>query len=505
MGAEGMFRTLYAKLAAVLLLLLGVMGGSYIALTLFTTKMYLQEVDQKLNQPLAEQLVTEKILMRGGKINEAALRDLFHMLMVINPNIEIYLLDPGGSILAFSAPPGTVKRKTVSLGPVKKFLNGSHPFPIFGDDPRDASRLKIFSAAPIPGPITPGAPPGSARPTEGYLYVILGGQAYDSAAQMLRGSYILRLSTWVAAGSVVLALLAGLFLFNLLTRRLSRLSAAMASFRTSDFTRFPDLPPAKGDHEPADEIERVESTFRQMAHRMIEQVQQLKQTDQLRRELVANVSHDLRTPLASLQGYLETLLIKEGNLSPEEQHRYLEIASRQSQRLGRLVGELFDLAKLDSRETRPHREPFSIAELVQDVLQKYRLTAENKKIRLESNLEPDLPFVSADIGLIERVLENLIQNALRYTPERGTISLALAREGDRVRVRISDSGCGIPEEDLPHIFDRFYRVEKERSGGGGLGLAIAKRILDLHGSRIAVESEPQKGTTFIFHLQTTSY
>jgi two-component system, OmpR family, sensor kinase len=501
-----MFKTLYARLAAVLLLLLGLMGGSYILLTLFTTRLYLQEVDQKLNQPLARQLVSEKILMRGGRINEAALRELFHTLMVINPNIEVYLLDPEGTILAFSAPPGTVKRKAISLEPVEKFLDGGHPFPIFGDDPRDTDRRKIFSAAKIPADATEGTS-GSVHPQEGYLYVILGGQAYDSAAQMLRGSYILRLSTGVAVGSVALALLAGLFLFNRLTRRLRRLAAGMEAFKTSDFTEFPDSPEENRPRTPDDEIDRVESTFRQMAERMIEQVKALKQTDRLRRELVANVSHDLRTPLAALQGYLETLLIKEGNLSPEEQHRFLEIASRQSERLGRLVGELFDLAKLDSRETLPQMEPFSIAELAQDILQKVRLAAENKKIRIESAFEPDLPFVTADIGLIERVLENLLQNALRYTPEGGTVSLSLSRAGDRVRVRIADTGCGIPEAEIPHIFDRFYRVEKDRSegsGGSGLGLAIAKRILDLHGSRIGVESAPQKGTAFDFYLTAAS-
>jgi signal transduction histidine kinase len=218
---------------------------------------------------------------------------------------------------------------------------------------------------------------------------------------------------------------------------------------------------------------------------------------------VANVSHDLRTPLASLHGYLETLLMKEGKLSAQEQRNFLEIAVKQSERLGTLVAELFELAKLESHETQLHCELFSLGELVQDVAQKLQLAAEKKKIRLQTHFRADLPFVFADIRLIERVLENLIENALRYTPEGGTVTVALAREGKKVAVRVEDTGCGIPQQDLPYIFNRFYRGENhQRSEGAGLGLAITKRILDLHGCLIETVSAVNVGTSIGFQLPT---
>jgi signal transduction histidine kinase len=497
-----MFKTLYGKLAIVLLGLFCVIGIGGILLTLYTTHLYVQEVNQKLNQTLAEHMVSEKILMQAGQVNEAELKDMFHMLMVINPSIEVYLLDAQGTILTFSAPPGKVKRQRISLDPVNRFLSGAEDFPILGDDPRDSHRQKIFSAFPIES---------LSGNTEGYLYVILGGEEFDSVAQMLEGSYILRVSTWVAVATLLFALLAGLVIFKLMTRRLRMLALAMETFKRNDFSELPDLSPQSHGRaltaQRGDEMDELGTTFVQMADRIHQQVGLLKQTDQLRRELVADVSHDLRTPLTSLQGYLETMLLKEGTLSRQEQRTYLEVATAQSKHLGKLIAELFELAKLNSREMAPHREPFSLGELVQDVMQKFRLIVDKKQLRLQANFGANLPYVSADIGLMERVLENLIENAIRHTEEGGTITVAMSLAHEKIMTQVTDTGCGIPAEDLPFIFDRYYRAtgsKPEQSAGAGLGLAIAKRILELHGSAIEAQSTRHVGTTFRFALPAAS-
>ncbi len=491
-----MGRTLYGKLSAVLLVLFCSMGILYILLTFFTTRMYWQEVNQKLNRALAKNLVADQLLTSQGEVNPYALKELFHLLMVVNPGIEIYLLDRYGTIQAFSAPPEKVKRSTIALGPVKKFLSEPATFPILGDDPRDGTREKVFSVAPIP-------PHGE---PEGYLYIVLGGEAYDSAVEMLQGSYILRLSLWAVLSGLLFALLAGLLLFNVLTRRVKRLASTMETFAKSDFsTQVPAASGVGSSTDRQDEIDRLGATFNRMVQRILQQMATLKQTDSLRRELVANVSHDLRTPLASLHGYLETLLIKEGTMTAGEQRAFLDIALKQSERLRQLVEELFELAKLDSCENQLECEPFSLAELVQDVAQKFQLAADSRHIHVHTDLRSDIPFVRADIGLIERALENLIHNALRYTPESGSITVALAHEAQAVTVRVTDTGCGIAEQELPYIFDRFYRADKQqrsRSEGAGLGLAITKKILELHGSTIEAHSTPHVGTTITFRLPT---
>ncbi|UCG66343.1 MAG: two-component sensor histidine kinase, partial [Deltaproteobacteria bacterium] len=232
-------------------------------------------------------------------------------------------------------------------------------------------------------------------------------------------------------------------------------------------------------------------------------IEQLRKSDAVRRELVANVSHDLRTPLATLQGYIETLLLKEDSLTEEERRNYLEIAINHCKRLSELVTELLELAKLDSDEISLHREAFNLSELVQDVVQKFQLNAKEKHISIVTEAEKELPFVNADIALIERALENLIGNAIHYTSQGGSISLVLSPEKEDISVRVSDTGQGIPKEELPHIFNRFYQLDKSRKGEpghSGLGLAITKRILELHDRSIEVTSVLNAGTTFTFGL-----
>lgn len=486
-----MFRSLYSKLAVGLAGLFFVVGLSFVGVTIFSTEMYQREVNQKLNSKLAEQIVAERLLMKENRVNQEALEEVFHMLMVINPGIEIYLLDSEGRILAYSAPKGKVKRKRVDLRPVKRWLDGDMTIPLLGDDPRNPDNKKVFTAARIPEKGT----------LEGYLYVILGGEIYDSVVQKLKGSYILQLSAWMISASLLFALIAGLILFSVLTRRLKRLASVMDAFRLGETAKRIDLP-VKRRGRSTDEIDRLGSTFKEMAGRIEEQMEELRKSDALRRELVANVSHDLRTPLATLQGYIETLLIKEDHLTEQERRRYLEIAIRHCERLSKLVSELLELAKLDSYEIRLKREPFNLSELVQDVVQKFQLKAEEKQIHIVTNFEEGLSFANADIGLIERVLENLMENAIHYTPQGGTIRLVLTPGRDDISVQVSDTGRGIPEEELPHIFNRFYQLDKSRKGErhSGLGLAITKKILELHDRSIKVTSSPGSGTTFTFHI-----
>jgi len=485
--------SVYAKLATSLFVLLLLTAGFYTGVTLVTSRLYLEEVNQKLNREVAEHLVSEEILLAGGEVNQEALKHAFHMMMVVNPSIELYLLDLDGRILAFSAPPGKVRLERVSLAPIRRFLAAGAGFPILGDDPRNPGGKKAFSAARVGGP---------AGEPEGFLYIVLAGEQYDSVAGMLAGSHVLRLGLSALVVSLIVALLAGLVWFHFITRRLRRLAAAVEAFRRSDFTQ----PVTEGKEQAegsGDEIERLDSAFRRMARRIAQQVGQLKQEDASRRELVANVSHDLRTPLATLQGYLDTLLLKDGSLSREQQRQYLETAARHGERLGKLVAELFELATLEALEARPAREVFSLPELVQDVVQEFRLQAERRQVRLEARLGDGLPFVSADIRMIERVLENLIDNALRHTESGGSVTVLVEAEGARVTVSVADTGCGIPAEEISRVFDRFHRVRTatvRQDGGAGLGLAIAKRVLDLHDRAIDVESELGVGTTFRFSL-----
>jgi predicted ATPase/signal transduction histidine kinase len=280
--------------------------------------------------------------------------------------------------------------------------------------------------------------------------------------------------------------------------RVVRMLATQAAIALENARLFEGLRREVRDHREA----------RQRLSEALAQVERLKEDLEaenvyLRSELIANVSHDLRTPLVSLRGYLELLALKGGELPAATQQSYLEIALRQSEYLATLIDELFELAKLDFKGLQLARETFQLPELAVDVLQKFQLAADRKALSLRIEAPDALPPVDADLGLVERVLDNLIGNALQHTPGGGSVSVRLRAEGERVIASVADTGSGIPEAELPFIFDRFYRVDESRnraSGGAGLGLAIARRIVELHGCQIAVKSRAGEGCCFSFGL-----
>jgi len=484
-----MLRTLYGRLTLALVVLLLLIGVIYSLLSLSIAQHSLQQLEQQLNRDLAQNLVQDRHLVGDGRLDQKALSDTFMAYMTINPSIEIYLLDAEGQILAYSAEPGKVKRKWVDLKPIQIFLQDESAYPLLGDDPRSHDKRKIFSVTPVP----------SLDDLTGYLYVVLRGEQYDDLAQLMEQSYLLRLNSWALAGTLLLGLLVGLVLFYYSTRRLNHLAEAIEAFRQSDFTQ-PQLPIITG----SDELARLGDVFRAMAVRISEQLEQLKQQDAQRRELIANVSHDLRTPLAVLHGYLQTIALKHETLSLPQQQDYIEAALRNSEHLESLVSSLFELAKLEAHETIAHCEAFSLSELIHDVTQTFQLNAEQQEIALKIECGMALPYVWADISMIERVVQNLLVNALQHTPSGGSITLSLIHIDAQVMVRLCDSGPGISEHDMPYIFERFYQAERTQHDNthAGLGLAICRSMLQLHDRVIEVESTPGKGACFCFSLPT---
>jgi len=483
-------RSLYSKLAVALLGVLLAAASLIFAAGIFSLRKFLDEVHQELNRPLAAQLVKDSLPMAGDEINFDALEQIFHTLMVINPSIEVYLLGPDGAILSFSAPEDVVVRRRVSLQPIEAFLSGTRPLPILGDDPRNPTGRKVFSVAPV----------GSNQDPDGYLYIVLAGQQWDSEIAVLRGSYILRAGAAASAAGLIVALLAGLMAFALITRRLRRLERAMTRFRDDGFQQY--LPVASPDRPARDEIDRLAQTFDEMADRLAAQLRELEKTDRLRRELVTNISHDLRTPLTSLRGYLETLSLKQEAISRPERQRYLDSAIRQSDRLNKMVAALFELARLDSDTLELEMEPLALSELVQDAVQQFQLEAEREGVTLTARLPNGPATLLGDVGLLARVLDNLLANALRHTPRGGEVAVTLRQDEERVLLTVRDTGSGISSEDLNHVFERFFHGSRSPAGsdGAGLGLAISKRVIDLHGGRIWVESEPSTGTCFSVSL-----
>jgi len=254
-----------------------------------------------------------------------------------------------------------------------------------------------------------------------------------------------------------------------------------------------------------DELSDVAEAFNKMADELERSFARQQALEQARRDLVAAVSHDLRTPLTSIRAMTEAMA--DGVVTePAMVARYYTTIRSQIESLSNLINDLFELSKLESEQIELQLEPINLNELLSDVLESMQPQARSKNVSLRAIFSEDLPVIKAELVKIQRVLFNLVQNAIRHTPPNGSISLITKVAPQGVQVDIVDTGEGILAEDLPHIFEQFFRGEKSRSretGGAGLGLAIAKRIIEAHQGQIWVESQIDRGTRFSFILPIT--
>ena len=222
----------------------------------------------------------------------------------------------------------------------------------------------------------------------------------------------------------------------------------------------------------------------------------------MRKEFVANVSHELRTPLTSIKSYTETLL--DGDIDDRELSvKFLKVINSEADRMTRLVKDLLQLSRLDNKQMKWNMKEISIVNLVKYTVNKMQIEAKNKGHTLVCHVIGDIPDIIGDKDRLEQVIVNIISNAIKYTQEDGNISVYIGKNYSEVYVKVTDNGVGIPEEDLPRIFERFYRVDKARSremGGTGLGLSIAREIVEAHGGNISINSEYGKGTEVLIKI-----
>jgi len=259
---------------------------------------------------------------------------------------------------------------------------------------------------------------------------------------------------------------------------------------------------ARAPQKGGDEIARVAAAFNRMAAELETRDAALRTSDALRRQMMADVSHELKTPLTAMRGYIETLRMPEVALDADRRDRYFETIDRETLRLERIVRDLLDLARYEHGGIVLQRRVFDIERLFDNVVGRHEREAQTKAVAIHSDVDPGADQVVADPDRIEQAVENLVSNALRHTPSGGTIALGASQADGLAILSISDSGGGIAPEHLPHVFERFYKVDAARaseSTGSGLGLSITKAIVERHGGTIRVTSDPGR-TTFTILL-----
>jgi signal transduction histidine kinase len=287
----------------------------------------------------------------------------------------------------------------------------------------------------------------------------------------------------------------GLLLATGMTQSLNQLQAGAKTIASGDLSARVHL-------KEVDELSEVADAFNSMANALEQSFVRQKQLEQARRDLIAAVSHDLRTPLTSIRAMIEALA--DGVVSdPDTVQRYYGTIRGQIRNLSALINDLFELSQLETGQVELDLEPVDLNDLLSDVIETMQAQARAKEISLTGAFSEELPMVPAEFAKIQRVLYNLVQNAIQHTPPGGSILLAAKATADGIQVEVTDTGDGIAPDDLPRVFDQFFRGEKSRSretGGTGLGLAIAKRIVEAHGGRIWVKSKVGQGAQFSFVL-----
>jgi len=316
-----------------------------------------------------------------------------------------------------------------------------------------------------------------------------------TARLMFASEHDLLLATVLLIFAGGMAMTLGLFLSSALTNRIRRLEQASRSLAEGDLA-------VRVQVQGQDEIAALAGAFNQMALQLEAAAAKQREVERLRSDLIAWVGHDLQTPLASIRAILEALA--DGMVDdPASVKRYLETAQRDVRSLSLLIDDLFQMAQIDAGGLRLERAPAALSDLISDTLESFSALAARQGVKLEGSAEADVDPVLMDTPRVGRVLNNLVNNALRHTPSGGSVEVRALRTARGVEVVVADTGEGIRAEDMDFVFERFYRGEKSRSratGGAGLGLAISRGIIEAHGGEIRLESDPGAGARFTFFL-----
>jgi signal transduction histidine kinase len=305
--------------------------------------------------------------------------------------------------------------------------------------------------------------------------------------------------TWVGIGLLAIGTtLTALFVFRPVHKRLRTLehaARALGEGRTD----------VRATETGGDEVSSLARTFNRMAVDLDSRATALAASDRTRRQLLADVSHELMTPLSAIRGYVETLGMADLPIDQDTRKRYLDIVEQETHKLEAIIGDLLDLARLEGGGDRIHAEPVAVADLFKRISDRHAPSLRDRNLSLETEIAKDTPQIRGDAGRLEQALQNLAANAIRHTPEGGRVRLTAAPAEDGVRITVRDTGPGIPPEHLPRVFDRFYKVDAARAGtavpsGSGLGLSIVRAIIERHGGTVTAANGPDGGALFELHL-----
>ncbi|NRB23004.1 HAMP domain-containing sensor histidine kinase [Shewanella sp.] len=453
------------------------------------------QVQQSLHQELALHMAHINPLLSQGITSDAALKEAFHDFMLLGPSFEIYTLDIQGNVIAYDAKQEKIKRPQISTQAIEAFIEGGE-LPIKGMDPRSSDSNKIFSAAHLQD---------AAGKITGYLYVIIGGEDFDMWQSLASEHQAPRIWGGMLIGAGIFALLLFALLARYLTAPLSRLEQDL---RLVENQRLDDGLSLSHDYRGSIEIRQLSLHIKRLLNEISEQHQAINHQQQARHDFMLHLSHDLKTPLTSLQGYIDTWLLLPAD---ERSSDLIEIAANSGKYIQQLLSQMLELAALENGQITPDLKETKLSLLLEELKQYFAPRAKKQKVQLDFEIDQNLSIFT-DPQILMRVLSNLVDNAIRYTPSGGIISIKLIAANPSPKdlnhrglwLSVSDNGSGMHKHELQALQQMRNKPSFKRDDilpQLGVGLAIVRQLLGLLECNINIDSTPGEGSCFQIELQ----
>lgn len=478
--------TIFHRFAIVIFTLIAFLGFVFIIITYLAVTNYHQATTQLLNKDVAQHIAEFTKALTPDGLNKSQADSVFQNAMVMNPNAEVYFLDSSGRVIYFEATEEEIKERNVPLKDVLRYLEKEGKEYIKGTDPKDPSTRKIFSAAVV----------HTQNKSVGYIYVVLGSEKSAGIMGLLFGSHVITLAIKGFIIVILLSLIFSLWYLKRIRKNFYQIVEVLERFESGDYTaRFG----AKKVHD----LEIVPQAFNKMADLLSSSIDKLTRSEQERKDFIATISHDLRTPLSIARGYVETLILKKekGNITAEEQEEYCQLILGKILQIEKMAKQLFELSKMEAVEFVARKEPFVLSEIVQEAVNTFQVVAKEKNISLDCIQCLYHVWVEADVSMMERVVQNLVDNAVKNTPGGGWIKAGITVEGNDLVFTIENTGPPLTDDLLQWINDLKDGgfTNYKTSLKSGLGLVIVQKILHLHGA--SLKAHVTSGTNiFTFRL-----
>jgi len=475
---------IFSRIGIFVFLVITALGVLFVLVTYNATSDYYQASTQLLNKDIAEHIAKLSEPYSKNGIDHKKADSVFNSTMIISPNTEVYFLDTMGNVKYYYAPDSLIKERKVPVDKIETYLS-DHKHLIKNTDPRDPGTLKIFSAAPVTF--------GGQK--IGYIYVILASMEYRSVAEFVFKSQVGGWATKVFFIIILATVVFSLLYTSRLQKRFNHVIHVLDQFKEGNLNvRF--------NIKERDEFFPIADAFNKMVTMLDNNFTRLKLLEGGRKNFLANISHDLRTPLAVARGYTETLMM-ETTASRKEQEGHLDMIQGKIMQVEKLVLQLFELSKMESVNFTPQKEPFIFSEILQEIIRGAELQAKAKNILISCENCEDSTLIDADINMMERVVQNLLENALKYTKENGYIKITLSHNANHLVLRLENSGNLLSSTLLNWVNSDAAEDMLKRPKEAGLGLALVKRILQLH--QFGFEASILNGTDNCFIISMNSY